>query len=119
MGSGYFLPKLVGLSVASEFLLSGRFIFPDRALATGLVSAVVEAEELLDCGLELARDMLKASPMGLRMTKESINAQAQLGSIEAALALEDRQQIMLMETADHREAIAAFKEKRPPSYTDS
>lgn len=119
MGSGYFLPKLVGLSVASEFLLSGRFIFPDRALATGLVSAVVEAEELLDCGLELGRDMLKASPMGLRMTKESINAQAQLGSIEAALALEDRQQIMLMETADHREAIAAFKEKRPPSYTDS
>ena len=119
MGSGYFLPKLVGLSVASEFLLSGRFIVPARALAIGLVSEVVEADRLLDTGLDLANDMLKAAPMGLRMTKESINAQAQLGSIEAALALEDRQQILLMETADHREAIAAFREKRAANYTDS
>jgi len=119
MGSGYFLPKLVGLSAASEFLLTGRFIHPERALAIGLVSEIVAAEDLLDKGLELANDMLRTAPMGLRMTKESINAQAQLGSIEAALALEDRQQILLMETADHREAIAAFKEKRMPSYTDS
>ena len=57
--------------------------------------------------------------MGLRMTKESINALAQVGSLEAALALEDRQQILLMETADHREAIAAFKEKRTPDYSDT
>lgn len=119
MGSGYFLPKLVGLSVASEFLLTGRFITPQRALAIGLVSEVVEADALLDKGLELADDMLKTAPMGLRMTKESINAQAQLGSIDAALALEDRQQILLMETADHREAIAAFKQKRPPVYNDT
>lgn len=55
--------------------------------------------------------------MGLRMTKESINAQAQLGSIEAALALEDRQQILLMKTADHRGAIQAFKEKRIVSHS--
>jgi enoyl-CoA hydratase/carnithine racemase len=119
MGSGYFLPKLVGLSVASEFLLTGRFISSEKAQAIGLVSEVVEADALLDKGLELAGDMLKTAPMGLRMTKESINAQAQLGSIEAALALEDRQQILLMETADHREAVAAFKEKRAPNYTDN
>ena len=119
MGSGYFLPKLVGLSVASEFLLTGRFISAQRALATGLVSEVVEADQLLDKGLELANDMLRTAPMGLRMTKESINALGQVGSLEAALALEDRQQILLMETADHREAIAAFKEKRPPNYSDT
>jgi enoyl-CoA hydratase/carnithine racemase len=119
MGSGYFLPRLVGLSVASELLLTGRFIKAERALAVGLVSDVVAPAQLLDTGLELAAEMLKASPMGLRMTKETINAQAQLGSIEAALALEDRQQIILMETADHREAVAAFKEKRVPSYSDT
>jgi enoyl-CoA hydratase/carnithine racemase len=119
MGSGYFLPKYVGLSVASEFLMTGRFISPQRALATGLVSDVVPADKLLETGLELAGDMLKTAPMGLRMTKESLNALSQISSIEAALALEDRQQILLMETADHREAIAAFKEKRAPNFTDT
>lgn len=119
MGSGYFLPKYVGLSVASEFLLTGRFISPARALATGLVSDVVPADKLLETGFELANDMLKTAPMGLRMTKESLNALSQIGSIEAALAFEDRQQILLMETADHREAIAAFKEKRPPNFSDT
>jgi len=119
MGSGYFLPKLVGLSVASEFLMTGRFISPQRALATGLVSDVVPADKLLETGLELANDMLKTAPMGLRLTKESLNALSQIGSIEAALAFEDRQQILLMETADHREAVAAFKEKRAPNYTDT
>jgi len=83
------------------------------------VSDVVPADKLLETGLELANDMLKTAPMGLRLTKESLNALSQIGSIEAALAFEDRQQILLMETADHREAVAAFKEKRAPNYTDT
>lgn len=119
MGSGYFLPKHVGLSVASEFLMTGRFISAERARAIGLVSDVVEPDKLLDTGLELAQDMLKTSPMGLRLTKESLNALMQVPSLEAALALEDRQQILLMESVDHREAIAAFKEKRAPNFTDT
>jgi len=119
MGSGYFLPKFVGLSVASEFLMTGRFMLPQRALATGLVSDVVAADKLLETGLELASDMLKTAPMGLRLTKESLNCLSQTTSLEAALAFEDRQQILLMETADHREAIAAFKGKRAPNYTDN
>lgn len=119
MGSGYFLPKYVGLSVASEFLMTGRLMSPQRALATGLVSDVVEADKLLETGLELANDMLRTAPMGLRLTKESLNALSQIPSLEAALGFEDRQQILLMETADHREAIAAFKEKRAPNWTDT
>ena len=63
--------------------------------------------------------MLKTAPMGLRLTKESLNCLSQTTSLEAALAFEDRQQILLMETADHREAIAAFKGKRAPNYTDN
>jgi len=53
------------------------------------------------------------------LTKESLNCLSQTTSLEAALAFEDRQQILLMETADHREAIAAFKGKRAPNYTDN
>ncbi len=118
MGAGYLLPRLVGLSVASEFLLSGRFILVERAKAMGLVSDVVAEDQLLGTGLALAEDMLKASPMGLRMTKETLNLQIDAPSLEAGLALEDRQQVMLLETADHREAVAAFREKRAPRYQD-
>ncbi len=118
MGSGYFLPRLVGLSVASELLMTGNFIGAERALSTGLVSAVVPGGGLLDAGLTLAGQMLRGSPMGLRMTKETLNASIDAPGLETALALEDRQQVMLLSTADHAEAVAAFLEKRAPVYRD-
>jgi len=118
MGSGYLLPRLVGLSVASELLLSGRFLEAERARAIGLVSDVVPAGQLLEAGLGFAADLLRASPMGLRLTKQTLNALIDAPSLETALTMEDRQQVMLLETADHREAVAAFREKRPPVYRD-
>ncbi len=119
MGAGYLLPRMVGLSNASEFLLTGRFIDAERALRMGLISEIVPAEQLLDTGLALAEDMLKTAPMGLRLTKESINAEIDTPSLEAALAVEDRQQVILIDTDDHREAVKAFREKRAPTYRDS
>ena len=118
MGSGYLLPRLVGLSVASELLMTGNFIEAQRALAVGLVSAVVPADLLLGAGEKLCADMLRGSPMGLRMTKETLNQSIDAPSLEAALALEDRQQVMLIATADHAEALAAFRGKRAPVYQD-
>ena len=119
MGSGYLLPRLIGVSTASEFLLTGNFIDAERGLSSGLLSRVVSDEELFDSGMSLAQDMLKASPMGLRMTKESINASLNVGSLDAGLALEDRQQVILLDTEDHREAVRAFKEKRAPEFKDN
>jgi len=118
MGSGYLLPRLVGVSVASELLLTGNFINADRALATGLISQIAARDDLLETGLKLADDMLQASPMGLRMTKETLNGSLSVGSLEAGLMLEDRQQIILLDSDDHREAVSAFKEKRKPAYKD-
>jgi len=118
MGSGYLLPRLIGLSVASELLLTGRFIHAERAKAVGLVSDVVAEDKLLETGLELAEDMLAASPMGLRMTKETLNAEVDAPSLEAALTLEDSQQVILLETADQKEAVDAFRKKRRPRYED-
>lgn len=118
MGSGYHLPRLVGLSVASELLMTGNFIGAQRAQAVGLVSSVVPVEGLLDAGMTIAGAMLRGSPMGLRMTKESLNIAIDAPSLEAALTIEDRQQVMLIATADHAEAVAAFVEKRAPVYRD-
>lgn len=118
MGSGYLLPRLVGLSVASELLMTGNFIHAPRALATGLVSSVVSADHLLDAGLAMAADMLRASPMGLRMTKETLSLTVDAPSLEAALTLEDRQQCMLIATSDHQVAVEAFKSRSAPDYRD-
>jgi enoyl-CoA hydratase/carnithine racemase len=118
MGAGYLLPRLIGLSNAAEFLLTGRFIGAERALRMGLVSEIVPEDKLLETGLALAADMLKTAPMGLRMTKETLNAEIDAPSLDAALTLEDRQQVILLETADHREAVAAFREKREARFGD-
>lgn len=118
MGSGYLLPRLVGLSAASEFLMSGRAITAERALRMNLVSEIVPDKDLLDAGLALAADMLRAAPLGLRMTKDTLNMSIDAPSLEAGLMIEDRQQVMLLETDDHLEAVSAFKEKRRPNYAD-
>lgn len=118
IGSSYMLPRLVGLSVASELLLTGRFINAERALRVNLISEIVAEEALLDTGLSLAEDMLATAPMGLRMTKDALNLNIDASSIEAAMAIEDRQQVMMTTTSDHAEAISAFLEKRAPQYKD-
>ncbi len=118
MGSGYLLPRLIGLSVASELLLTGRFLDAARAKSLGLVSDVVAEDQLLDAGLAFAAEMTAVSPMGLRMTKQTLNALIDAPGLDAALMIEDRQQVMLLETDDHREAVAAFREKRDAEFSD-
>ena len=119
MGSSYFLPRLVGTSVASELLLTGRFIHADRALAVNLVSEVVPETELEAAGQRYIADMLRTSPMGLRLTKEAVNMSVDAGSLDAALAMEDRHQALLMMTDDSVEAVMSFLEKREPNYKDA
>lgn len=118
MGASYFLPRLVGASVASEYLLTGRFMTADKALACGLMSEILPHDELLPRALALAEEMLLTSPMGLRLTKDALNLNIDAASMEHAFALEDRQQILLSQTADSVEARNAFMEKRAPEYGD-
>ena len=70
VGVSYFLPRMVGSSVAAELLLTGRFIHAERALSLGLVSKVVDAAQLDAEGEALVAEMLHATPLGLRLTKE-------------------------------------------------
>jgi len=116
MGAGYLLTRLVGHSVASSLLLTGDFIEAERAHQVGLLTRLVPQEQLFDEGLAMAERMLEASPLGLRMTKDALNILVDCNSLDAALALEDRQQVILLETEDHRESVRAFMEKRKPEH---
>ena len=62
--------------------------------------------------------MLRNSPLGLRLTKECLNASLDAGSLEQVIAMEDRNQILCTRSEDFREGITAFLQKRSPSYSD-
>jgi len=116
MGVSYFLPRMVGSSVASEYLLTGRFLDAGRALALGLLSRVGAVEELEIEARSLADDMLLATPLGLRLTKEALGHAIDAGSMQAVMAMEDRNQILCTQGEDFAEGISAFLEKRLPRF---
>lgn len=118
MACSYLLPRLVGLSVASELMMTGRFINAERALRVNLVSEVMAEAELEASADSLIGELLATSPMGLRLTKDGLNMSVDAGSLEAAMALEDRQQSLVAMTRDAGEAVTAFLEKRKPVWQD-
>ncbi len=116
VGVSYFLPRMVGSSVASELLLTGRFLDAKRGASLGLFSCIAELPQLEAEARALAADMLAATPLGLRLTKEALGHAIDAGSLEAVIALEDRNQVLCTQGEDFDEGIAAFLEKRPPRY---
>ena len=117
MGVSYFLPRMVGSSVAAQYLLTGRFMDAQRAHALGLVSMVAPLPDLQQEAQALAEDMLRTTPLGLRFTKEALGLSLDMGSLEAVMAMEDRQQVLCTQTEDFQEGMQAFLQKRPPQYT--
>jgi enoyl-CoA hydratase/carnithine racemase len=116
IGVSYFLPRMVGSSVAAEFMLTGRFITAERARELGLVSQIVEADQLEGVAQGFVDDMLHATPLGLRLTKEALNFAIDANGLEAAVAMEDRNQILASSDGDFQEGVRAFLEKRKPNY---
>jgi enoyl-CoA hydratase/carnithine racemase len=118
MGVSYFLPRTVGSSVAYELLLTGRFINAQRALATGLVSEVVPDAELEAAAGKLALEMTETSPLGLRLTRECVAMSIDAGSLEQAVAMEDRNQVLCVRAGYIEEGARAFLEKRKPLFAE-
>lgn len=118
MGSSYFLPRIVGMSMASELLLTGRFVHAEEALRIGIVSHVVEEEQLAATAEGLIAHMLTTAPFSLRLSKEALGYAVDAPSLDAAMAMEDRQQILTSQSADHIEAMRAFLQKREPKFED-
>jgi enoyl-CoA hydratase len=106
------LPRIVGHGIASEIMLTGNLVGSERAREIGLVSRVVAGEELIDSTIAFAGDIIRNSPFGVRMTKGVLAISVDAGSIEAAVEMENRTQVLTTRTEDLQEAVAAFKEKR-------
>ncbi len=116
IGVSWILPRLVGASRAFELMLTGRFVEAAEAERIGLVARVVDRDDLWDTALETARLIASNSPYGIRMTKQVMWSQLEIGSQTAGIELENRTQVSAAQTADHREAISAFLEKRSPVF---
>lgn len=118
MGASWLLPRLVGAAHSSDLLLTGRVVDADEAWRMGLVSRVVPADDLLATAIATAASMARYSAYGLSMTKDVLWANLETTSLEAAIHLEDRNQLMLGFTENLPEAMRAFAAGRQPSYTD-
>ena len=119
LGVSWLLPRLVGAAAAWDVILTGREVDAAEAHRLGLVSRVVPDAELRDTALGLAQQMCEYSPHGLAMTKKVLWSNLETGSLEAAIDLENRNQLLVrLTTQNLEEAITARKQKRPPRYED-
>ena len=110
------LPRLVGPGIAAEMLLTGRRLKADEALRIGLVNAVLPADELLPAAMEMARSIAKNSPSAVRATKEAMRLAFDL-PLGDGLTFEAQMFALAFDTADQKEGMAAFAEKRSPAFS--
>ncbi|MFT4988185.1 MAG: enoyl-CoA hydratase [Acidimicrobiales bacterium] len=118
LGLSYFLPKLVGASLAFDWMLTGRRVEADEASRSGFIGQVVDPADTVDTALALGRSIAELAPMAVSMTKEVMWSNLHAASLDQALALEGRTQAMTRTTADAAEARLSFLEKRPPVFKE-
>ncbi len=118
LGVSWLLPRAVGTTRAWEILLTGRKVDAAEAERIGLVSRVHGPSELLDAALDLADQMCAYSHFGLELTKDTLWSSLDVASLRAAVALENRTQLLAGHTGNLNEASAAFRQKRPAVYTE-
>jgi enoyl-CoA hydratase/carnithine racemase len=115
MGAAYLLPRIVGLSRATELLYLGDVIDAATADKFGLFNRVVPVDQVLPEAMALAARLANGPTFALGMTKELLNAELNM-DLFAALDNEARAQAVCMQTHDFREAYEAFSKKRPPNF---
>ena len=114
-GGSWLLSRLVGPAVTKELYFTGRRVAADEARQLGIFNSVVPDDELAAATQALAQTLADGPGLALRYMKENINA-AFDSSLRDSLALEADRLLRCADTADHREAVTAFMEKRPPVF---
>ena len=108
LGSSFLLPRLVGLSRASDILFTGRKVMADEAEKIGLVSRVVPKEELVEAALSYARMMVVKSRGGLKLTKRVLDENLFASSLQTAINLENRNQTLMIFSGEFFKLIQSF-----------
>lgn len=114
MGGTYLLPRLIGFAAAAELMLTGRVIEAGEALRAGLVSRVVQATEVVEESLKVAREIAACGPESVRQTLESLRAG--YGSLLEALEREALCQSINYASPEFAEGVRATIEKRAPKF---
>ncbi|MEP7378444.1 MAG: enoyl-CoA hydratase-related protein [Chloroflexota bacterium] len=114
-GSSWFLPRLIGPHRAAEMMFMADSVDAATAAQIGLVNRVVPADELMDEVNALAARLAQSAPIALALTKRALN-RALTSSLEDALEFEAQLQSVAGRSADHKEGVAAFVEKRPARF---
>jgi enoyl-CoA hydratase/carnithine racemase len=115
-GVSYLLPRLVGASRAFDLMLTGREFGAAEAERIGLLSRIAPGGKALDVAVEIAEAICAHTPFGVVATKEVMHANLDAPSLDVAMKLEDRNQILASQSGDIDEAMAAFAEKRAPRW---
>jgi enoyl-CoA hydratase len=116
VGTSYMLPRIVGVTIAAELMLTGRRVPADEATRIGLVNRVVARDDLERAALELGAQITANSEYGVYMTKLGLWANVDAPSLRHAMELENRTQVLGTFTGNMREAGQAFVEKRDPVW---
>jgi enoyl-CoA hydratase len=116
IGTSWLLPRLVGAARAHELMLTGRIFDAAEAERIGLVTEVVPDDALLEAAFAKADQIMLNAPFGVALTKEGMWSALEIPGQQAAIDLENRQQIMASFSEDASEAMQAFLEKRPPQF---
>jgi enoyl-CoA hydratase len=118
MGLSWLLQRIVGATRAAELVLTGRPVDGDEAAAIGLALATVPDSDLLDAAMTLADRIIENTPLGTWMGKATLWSNLEISSLEAAIDLESRAQVLGLGTEDGKEQLRAYREKRPARYTN-
>jgi enoyl-CoA hydratase/carnithine racemase len=117
-GSAWFLPRLVGLARALEWMISGRLVSASEALAAGLVAAVHEPDDVVDAALAFAREIAaRTAPVSTAVTRQALYRMSALDSPEPAFELDSRLIASCATSADAIEGVVSFLEHRAPEFT--
>lgn len=116
-GGAWFLPRAVGMSKAAEMTFTGDFLDAEEALACGLVSRVVDDEQLMPTARKLAEKIARQPVHSLRLTKRLLR-ESQHVPLHTALEMAASMQALAQSTHDQHEAVVAFLEKRKPKFED-
>lgn len=115
-GGAFLLPRLVGLTRALELLWTGDFFSAEEAERLGIVSRVCDDDKLLDDTYALARRLADGPSVAIRLTKQVVYQSLRMDFLSALEAVTGPMGVVA-NTVDHREAVAAFLEKRQPTFT--